>query len=141
MNPSGYSIKTRYLFQKETTTHWAVVSFCMFAGEIRMCLERPGGAFIDQFKNWSILLFAPSPAGRKCKRFSPSPPQKVGNFDRNCLPFHFARIPLISGFFSYPAIKDQPLRSRFRSGIFAFSGVPGTPLPDKSFSQRQNRSF
>ena len=22
-------------------------------------IERPGGAFIDQFSNWSILLFAP----------------------------------------------------------------------------------
>ena len=38
--------------------------------------------------------------------------------------------------FSCPAIKKQPLRSHFRSGFFAFSGVPGTPLPDKSFSQR-----
>ena len=24
-------------------------------GEIRMWIEGPGGAFIDQFKNWSIL--------------------------------------------------------------------------------------
>ena len=57
-------------------------------------------------------------------------------FYRNCLPFHFARKPLISGLFRYPAIKKQPLRSHFRSGIIAFSGVPSTPLPDKSFSQR-----
>lgn len=68
-------------------------------------------------------------------RIPHSPPQKVGNFDRNCLPFLFARKPLISGLFRYPAIKKLPLRSHFRSGIFAFSSVPGTPLPDKSFSQ------
>jgi hypothetical protein len=36
-----------------------------------------------------------------------APPKKVGNFDRNCLPFHFARKPLISGLFRYPAIKSS----------------------------------
>ncbi len=35
-----------------------------------------------------------------------------------------------------PCRKKQPLRSQFRSGIIAFWGVPGTHLPDKSFSQR-----
>ena len=59
-------------------------------------------------------------------RIPSSPPKKVGNFDRNCLPFHFAQKPLISGLFRCPAIKKQPLRSYFRSGVFAFSGVPGT---------------
>ena len=35
-----------------------------------MCLEGPGGAFIDQCKHWSIQQFAPSPARRKQQNLS-----------------------------------------------------------------------
>ena len=62
-------------------------------------------------------------------------PQKVGNFDRNCLPFLFARKPLISGLFRYPATKKQPLRSYFRSGIFTFRLSPA-PLSRTNRSHR-----
>lgn len=76
-----------------------------------------------------------SPAMGSWVRIPPCPPQKVGNFDRNCLPFLFARKPLISGLFRYPATKKQPLRSYFRSGIFTFRVFPA-PLSRTNRSHR-----
>ena len=99
----------------------------------RICRYLPSNSAKFGFVNLTRNQFARK---RTRVRIPSSPPKKAGNFDRNCLPFHFAQKPLISGLFRCPAIKKQPLRSYFRSGVFAFSGVPGTPLPDKSFSQR-----
>ena len=46
------------------------------------------------------------------------------------------RNPAISEHFYCKYWKATPPRSSFRSGVYAFSGVPDTPLSDKSFSQR-----
>ena len=51
------------------------------------------------------------------------------------------RNPAISEHFYCKYWKATPPRSSFRSGVYAFSGVPDTPLSDKSFSQRGNRSI
>ncbi len=51
-----FSIKTRYLFHENISPAFrAGDMFFIKYGEIRMWIEGPGGAFIDQFKNWSIL--------------------------------------------------------------------------------------
>ena len=74
--PKRFSIKTRYLFQKQQAALWAVCCFWKRSGEIRIRIERPGGAFIDRCKHRSIPQPASSPARRRQQNLSISARKK-----------------------------------------------------------------
>ena len=90
--PGWTPLKGKWTPLREILSKWSTFSkqkcrpfgrhFCLEkqGGEIRIKVEGPGGAFIDQCKHWSIRQFAPTHARRKHQNLSISAikePRKV----------------------------------------------------------------